>query len=425
MSEPVPSPPAADEFAWIRLGFVDMFGVGHVLHVPAARFATVVDEGLAFDGSALEGHARNVEADMLLVPDRSTLIRWRGDVGQVVCTARSTEGSPWHSDPRIALQDVVTRLGDLGEATTVGAELELYLLTPAGEPVDTGGYYDEDDGLGIHVVRSAASRLAAAGVPVQGCHHEAGPGQYEVDIAPLPPVSLADAVMLAKQLAREEASAAGLLATFMPRPLDGEAGSGLHLHQSAGDLLVDAKGALTDEGRGFVAGQLGHARALSALCAPTINSYKRLHSGPEAPSAAVWAHRNRGALVRVGTSIEYRGADPSANPYLALAALFTAAADGIASGAELPRPSEEDAVGGYDPAAALHTRFDPLPRDLDDALDALQADEVVLDAFDGQLVARLVDGRRAESAAYSSRVTQWELDNYLEQPGDWRGGTGR
>jgi glutamine synthetase len=411
--------PSIDDLDWVRLAFVDLFGVGHVLHLPAPRFADVVDDGVPFDGSALEGQARNVEADMLLVPDPSTLTRWRGRVGQVVCSARNTDGGKWTGDPRIALREVVARLDDLGSAYAAGAELEFFLLDSESTPIDQGGYYAEDDGVGIGVARAAAARLMETGVGIDGCHHEAGPGQFEIDLAPLPPLGLADALVLAKQLVREEAAAEGLVATFMPRPIDRQPGSGLHVHQYAGTGLLDG-GKLTDDGRAFVAGQLRHASALSALAAPTINSYKRLHSGPEAPSTAVWAHHNRAALIRVGSSIEYRGADPSANPYLLLAALLAAGADGIEAGLELPPSSEEDAVGAYDPMAAS-MRFEPLPRDLDGALDALQADEVLLDAFDSQLISRLIDGRRAESVAYRGRVTEWELDNYLEQPGDWRG----
>jgi glutamine synthetase len=220
--------------------------------------------------------------------------------------------------------------------------------------------------------------------------------------------------MLAKQAVREAAFDVGLRAAFDARPLDGAPGSGLHLHQRA-RLLLDDSGTLTTDGESFVGGQLRHARALSALAAPTVNSYKRLHSGPEAPSAAEWARLNRGALIRVSSfrggdaSIEYRGADPSANPYLVVAALLAAGVDGIAAELTLPPPSDEDVLGGYDPAAAT-VRYDALPRDLDDALDALLSDDVLLDAFDGQLVSRLIDGRRAEAAEYRSRVTPWELD---------------
>jgi glutamine synthetase len=204
----------------------------------------------------------------------------------------------------------------------------------------------------------------------------------------------------------------------MPQPFAGEPGSGLHVHQRMRDRLVDTAGALDLEGRGFVAGQLTHGRGLSALAAPTVNSYKRLHAGPEAPGAVVWAHTNRAALLRVSSyrgseaSIEYRGADPSANPYLLLAGLLAAGFDGLERGLELPSPAEESAYG-YDPAVG-ETLLEPLPRNLDDALDALVADDLLVDTFDDQLLARLLDGRRAEAEAYGGLVTDWERDRYLD-----------
>jgi glutamine synthetase len=204
----------------------------------------------------------------------------------------------------------------------------------------------------------------------------------------------------------------------MARPLSGQPGSGLHLHQRIGALLVDGDGGLTDMGRSFVAGQLQHARGLSALASPTVNSYKRLHSGPEAPSAAVWAHANRGALIRLspagpgGATIEYRSADPSANPYLLFAGLIISAAHGVGTQLDMPPAVEEQSIG-FDPVATDSTRADLLPRDLEEALSALQIDDVLADAFDPQLLSRLLDGRRAEAAEYRAQVTPWEIDLYL------------
>jgi glutamine synthetase len=221
-------------------------------------------------------------------------------------------------------------------------------------------------------------------------------------------------------LLREEAAEYGLRATFMARPWAGEPGSGLHLHQRSA-TLIDAAGKLTEDGVRYVAGQLTHARGLSALAAPNVNSYKRLHSGHEAPGAVVWANSNRGALVRVsgyrgeGASIEYRGADPSANPYLLIAGLLLSGAHGIDADLDLPPPLEED-LQTFDPAATDSHRFEPLPRDLDQALDALLADDLLVDAFDGQLLSRLVDGRRAEADTYRGYVTDWERDRYLDEP---------
>ena len=404
---------------WMRLTFVDVFGTGNAVQIPADRFEEVCARGLPFDGSSLEGRARLFESDMLLLPDRQTVTGLGSSLARVVCNAATIDGAPWAGDPRTALQRAVSRFGELSDAYTAGAELEFYLLNPDGRPVDEGGYYDEVEGAGTQVTREAADALRRAGLAIDLCHHEAGPGQYEINLPPAAPLALADALVFAKQTIKETANAAGVRATFMPRPLDDRPGSGLHLQQAAGDLLFDASGTLTETGRQFAAGQIAHAPALSALAAPTVNSYKRLHAGPEAPGAVVWAYSNRAALIRVSSyrgeaaSVEYRAADPLANPYLLLAALLATGFDGIEHALELGPPAEEDA-GGYDPASALAVRYRPLPRDLDSALDALLADDVVLDAFDGQLIARLVDGRRVEAESFRAHVTGWEIEAYRD-----------
>jgi glutamine synthetase len=406
--------------SWVRLSFVDVFGASHSMQIPAVRFGAAVERGEPFDGSSLEGRGRLVETDMRLRPDPRTLVRREDGLARAVCTVLTSDGTPWPGDPRTALGMVLAEVAGVAGEYTAAAELEFYLLEGSGRPVDLGGYFQEVEGVGEAVLRAAADRLIAHGVVVASAHHEAGPGQYEIDLAPMPPTELADALVLAKHLVREAAGAAGLRATFMPRPLSGQPGSGLHLHQRLGARLVGADGVLSHEGAGFLAGQVAHARGLSALAAPTVNSYKRLHSGPEAPSAAVWAHMNRGALLRLspnmegGATIEFRGADPSANPYLLLAGLVVAGAHGLAAGLELP-PAFEEEVGSFDPAAIDSARFEPLPRDLDDALDALLADDILVDSFDSQLLSRLVDGRRAEAAEYHEQVTPWELDRYLDE----------
>ncbi|MGZ4208610.1 MAG: glutamine synthetase family protein [Actinomycetota bacterium] len=405
---------------WVRLSFVDVFGVGHSMQIPAARFDAAVKEGEPFDGSALEGRARLLETDMRLQPDPSTLVTIGDGLARAVCNVLTFDGRRWPGDPRTALVSVVEDLGDLAQEYTASVELEFFLLDQQGLPIDRGGYFDEDEGRGAVVVRRAADQLGAFGVDVDASHHEAGPGQYEVDLAPIGPFALADAIVLTKQVIREAAGDAGMRATFMPRPFAAEPGSGLHLHQRVAEHFFADDGSLHETGRSFVAGQLIHARALTALAAPTVNSYKRLHSGAEAPTAAVWAHVNRGALIRVSSymgrdaSIEFRGADPSANPHLLLAGLLVAGADGVERELTLPPAVEED-LAGFDPAGSDSVRFDALPRDLDDALDALVSDDVMVDAFDRQLLSRLIDGRRAEAASYRNQVTSWEVERYLDE----------
>jgi glutamine synthetase len=403
------------------LVFVDVFGAAHSLQLPAQRFDDAVANGAPFDGSALEGRARHFEADMLLRPDPRAVVNLGDGLARVACTVAAPDGSDWPGDPRTALLALLDTVDELAANYRAAAELEYFLLSDDGRPVDQAGYFSETEGLGMTVTRAAADRLTAYGVEVVSCHSEAGPGQYELDLAPLEPLALADGLVMAKQVLREVAGAAGLRATFMARPFAGEPGSGLHLHQQVGGALFapGARGRLDEDGRRFVAGQLAHARSLSALAAPTVNSYKRLHSGAEAPSAVVWAHTNRAALIRVGSAggqepaVEYRGADPSANPYLLVGGLLAAAAHGLEAGLGLGPAVEED-PGGFDPASAS-VRLEPLPRDLDEALDALLADDVLVDAFDSRLLSRLVDGRRAEAEAYRDQVTAWELARYLDE----------
>ena len=404
-----------DGINWVRLTFVDVFGASNSVQLPAHLFDDAVKRGCSFDGSALQGRARALESDMLLRPDPATLYR-TGSVARVACTVLTPDGQPWLGDPRTALSSMISDgpLTELAESWRASAELEFYVLDNDGDPVDRAGYFDDAEGVGMNLVRIAADRLRSSGVDVASCHHEAGPGQYELDLEPLAPLELADGLIVAKQTIREVAASIGVTVTFMPRPFNDRPGSGLHLHQRVAGLVDD--GSLSEDGRRFVAGQLSHARALAALASPTVNSFKRLHSGPEAPGAAVWAHVNRAALIRISvdSGIEFRGADPSANPYLLVAGLLVAAADGMAEGLELGPPVEETA-GAFDPAGVSEVRYEPLPRSLDDALDALLSDDALVDAFDSRLVTDLVDGRRAEAESYRAYVTHWELDRYLDE----------
>jgi len=411
---------------WVRLVFVDVFGGSHAVVLPVDRFELAVEKGAPFDGSALEGRARHFEADMLLQPDPATLVHLGDGQGRATCTVIGPDGRPWPGDPRTALARLVAELGDLASSYRAAAELEFYILHPDGVPVDRGGYFSELEGAGIAVTRSAADRLAGYGIEVISAHLESGPGQYELDLASMAPLALADALVLTKQVLREASAAAGLRVTFMARPFVSQPGSGLHLHQhrepagGAGGKLFDDRGGLDADGRAFVAGQLAHAAGLCALAAPNVNSYKRLHSGPEAPGDIIWGHLNRSALVRVGSSgeqrpaVEFRLADPSANPYLLLAGLLAAASHGLEAGLELGPPFEED-IGGFDPATSTAMKVHSLPRDLDAAIDALMADDVLVDTFDSRLLSPLVDGRRAETEAYRAQVTPWEVERYLDE----------
>jgi glutamine synthetase len=400
---------------WVRLTFVDVFGTINSMMLPASRLDDAFEHGIVFDGSALEGQARHFESNMRLWPDHETLRDLGNGFGRVVCDVRTPAGVAWPGDPRTALQLIADQADSIGAEITYSAELEFYLLDAHGEPVDQGGYFDTVTGPGPEVVTLTGDLLRERGVEVLSCHHEAGPGQYELDIAPLAPLALADAIVLAKETIRDVSYRSDLRVTFMPLPFGERPGSGLHLHQRAPELLKE-DGQLTAAGHGFVAGQLDHAAGLCALAAPTVNSYRRLHAGPEAPSAAIWSHASRGALVRVTTdlereaSIEYRGADPTSNPYLLLAGLIACGIAGIDDELD-PGPPTDESIGGFDPTTTTQ-RLVVLPRSLDEALDSLQADDVLVDTFDSVLLSRLVDGRRVEAEDYRATVSAWERDRY-------------
>jgi glutamine synthetase len=402
---------------WYVCSFVDVFGQTGSLVVPSAAFDDAAANGIPFDGSALEGRARVLESDMRLRPDPATVVELDDGHAQAWCAVVDETGAPWPVDPRTALMLTVERLPELAGEMRLGAELEFYLLDAAGTPVDSARYYSDLDGPGSEVVLRAATTLADRGVPIAAAHSEAGPGQYELDIGLLAPVAFADAIVRTKDVLRRTARRAGLEVSFMARPLPDEPGSGLHVMQSS-PLLLGADGKLTDYGRSFVAGQLAHASGLCALAASTVNSYRRLHAGPEAPGAVVWGHVNRAALIRLGAGpgaaagIEYRGADPAANAHLLVAGLIATGAAGIEDDLDLAPPSEES-TSGFDPAGGSQ-RFAPLPRTLDDALDSFALDDVLADAFDARLVQVLLDGRRAETEAFRAHVTTWERDWYRD-----------
>jgi glutamine synthetase len=405
---------------WAMLRFMDVFGSSHGVWLPADRLDDAVEHGCLIDGSALEGPVRVAEEDMLLLPDPSTR-RVLGDgVVRLVCGVATLDGRPWPGDPRGALGALLERLGSLAERWEAVGELEFYLLGADGAPVDDGGYFGEGHREAERLVRSAAEELAELGVPALGVHHEAGSGQFEVDLGPLGPLAWADGIVLAKEVLRQSASSEGLVATFMARPFSDQPGSGLHVHQRLAGWELSTSGALEGEAGAAVAGMLGHAAGLLALGAPTPNSFRRLHSGSEAPSSVSWARRSRAALVRAGRApdgvgaLEYRGADPSANPYLLVAGLLAAIADGIDAGAELPPAADEDALGwvGGGPERATAE----LPAELSVALSALERDDVLQDALGSWLVSRFVDGWRAEVDHARSQVPAWERERYLERP---------
>ena len=414
---------------FIRLWFVDVLGILKSLAVPASELEQVLEDGVGLDGSSLEGAARRRERDVIAYPDPSTfaLLPWRdGAVGRMFCTVKEPDGAPFPADSRDALQRVMAQVADLGWTVQVGAEIEFFLFngedgdglrTP--RPLDDGAYFDLtplDEGSDFR--RRTIDHLESLGIPVKASHHEVAPSQHEIQLAHTDALSMADAITTFRLAVKEVASELGLFATFMPKPLQEHAGSGMHLHLSLfdGDRNVfhdpDPSTPLAPLGRQFLAGILAHAGELTLLTNQWVNSYKRLANGFEAPRHVQWTRTGGAGLVRVPSSrpesesasrIELRSPDPGANPYLSLALVLAAGLRGIERGYQLG----PEADGGEPEGAPL------LPADLREATALFDASELARETLGDRVVDLVVANKRAEWDAYQSTVSPWELERFL------------
>ena len=418
----------------IHLQFTDVLGTVKAVTIPAEALGDAIAHGTWFDGSSLDSHARTAESDMYLVPDLATFaIPGSGDTARVICTVHNPDGTPDLGDPRGTLQNAVDRADRLGYAFHAGAEVEFYLVHQAAAglplplPSDRAGYFDFSTDLGGVIRREAAASLRELGIDVNATHHEVAEGQHEIDLGRLPALAAADAIITLRYVVAESARRHGVIATFMPKPFAERSGSGMHVHQSL--LRGDGENAfsdprsdygISDVARQFIAGQLHHARAMTAVLAPTINSYKRLGRGFEAPIFVSWARTNRGALIRVpqvgrreAVRVELRNPDPSCNPYMALAVMLRCGLDGIERGLT-PPPAVEESLWGIDEIELRRQNVDLLPDSLRAAIDVFEKDDVVLSALGDQVCERFVESKLLELREYAKQVTPWELATYLE-----------
>jgi len=431
----------ADGVRFISLQFTDILGTIKSVTIPVGQLEGALEGGVWFDGSSIEGFARIYESDMVLAPDPATyqILPWSAPErrrARLICDVHGPDGEPSPSDPRSALKRVLTRAAQQGWAYNVGPEVEFFLFKRNDEsplrpvPHDVGGYFDFSPRDEAQQVRSEIIlALEALGIQVEASHHEVATGQHEIDFHYADALTSADNVATFKYVVRAIAASQSLHASFMPKPIFGTNGSGMHTHQSIFDgasrnLFYDPDDGycLSPLAYSFIAGQIAHARALSAVVAPTVNSYKRLTPGYEAPVYICWAHLNRSALIRVpailagregSTRIELRCPDPSANPYLAFAAMLAAGLDGIEQGLTPPPPVNED-VYDFD-LRDLHARaISTLPGTLAEALDELEQDTVVQEALGPAITAALLRARRTEWDEYRIQVTPWEMERYLE-----------
>ncbi|MBE0477123.1 MAG: glutamine synthetase [Coriobacteriia bacterium] len=420
---------------FIHLWFTDVLGFLKTFVITADELENAVGEGMGFDGSSIQGFARIQESDMIALPDPATLqiLPWRTGgrlVATMFCDVLRPDGTPYDADPRYVLKRNLARAEEMGYAFYVGPELEYYYLrNDAGtEVLDRGTYFDMTTrDLAVDLRKETVRVLKDFGIGVEYSHHEVGPSQHEIDLRYDEALRMADKVMTYRLVVKEVAQLNDLYATFMPKPMYGEAGSGMHVHQSLfrGDdnAFYDAESDyhLSDVGRAYMAGLLRHAPAIAAVTNQWVNSYKRLVSGFEAPVYVCWAHRNRSALVRVpmykpgkekATRVELRSPDPACNPYLAFAVMLAAGLDGIRQGYDLP-PEVTDNIYEMTDAERAAAGIGSLPEDLHEAIDEMERSEVVREALGDQVFEWLVRNKRLEWQDYRSRITPYETERYL------------
>lgn len=436
---------------FVQLQFTDVIGAVKSVTIPLHQLAESIEHGTWFDGSSIEGFTRIAESDQYLKPDMDTFaeIPWQpghgtqgsGPLGsrgtaRVICDVYTPNGEPFMGDPRFILKRQLERARKLGYVWNAGPELEFFLFRREnGElkplPHDRAGYFDFSTDLAQEVRQDMVNALEAFGIRVEAAHHEVAPGQHEIDFQYADGLRTADNAVTFKFTLKAIAQLHGLYATFMPKPLFGINGSGMHTHQSFYSIEQernafadpDSKYGLSPIARQYMAGILAHARGMIAVLAPLVNSYKRLVPGYEAPTYLTWGRINRSALIRVpkvspgrsieATRVEVRCPDPSSNTYLAFACMLAAGLDGIEKGLELGEPVEESLYEMTD-ERIREMGIRELPGTLAEALDELEADEVIQDALGEHVYSRFIEAKRQEWDEYRSQVTAWEVERYLE-----------
>jgi glutamine synthetase len=430
---------------FIRFWFTDIEGQLKSFAVGKEELEGALEEGMGFDGSSITGFNRIEESDMIAMPDPDTyaVLPWRddggegkGNVARMFCDVLKPGGEPYEGDPRFVMRQAIARAQDMGFDTfNLGPELEFFYFATDevgedGQPkiLDKGGYFDLTTlDAGSDLRRDTVNALKALGIPVEYTHHEVGPSQHEIDMRYAEGLRMSDNAMTYRIVVKEIAHQHGVYATFMPKPLFGENGSGMHTHQSlfqgGSNAFFDADDEyhLSDTAKSYIAGLLRHAREIAALFAPNVNSYKRLVLGYEAPVYCAWSQRNRSALVRVpvyhpgkeqATRCELRCPDPSCNPYLTFAAMLHAGLEGIEQGYELPEPMETNLYDlSHDERVARG--IEQLPETLGEAVEVLAESELVKKALGEHIFPRYVELKREEWEDYRVQVTKWELDRYL------------
>lgn len=421
---------------FIRLWFTDILGVLKSFAISPKELEGAFSEGMGFDGSSIQGFARIDESDMVAMPDVSTftLLPWRstetGSVARMFTDVRNPDGTPYEGDPRYVLKKQLDRAAKMGYAMYVGPELEFFYFknSEGTEYLDRGGYFDLTPlDVASDLRRDTIIALEKMGIDVEYSHHEVAPSQHEIDLRYKDALQMADAAMTYRLTVKEIAMKYGVYATFMPKPVFGENGSGMHTHQSLfkgkKNVFFDAKDqwGLSAEGKCYIAGLLKHAPEFCSIIAQWVNSYKRLVPGYEAPVYVAWARRNRSALVRVpmykpgkelATRCELRCPDPACNPYLAFAVMLAAGLKGMEEKYELAAPVEED-IFEMTPKELKKHKIRALPGSLGEAVEMTAKSDLVKECLGDHVFEKFVENKRIEWDAFRIHVSQWEQDRYL------------
>lgn len=420
---------------FIRLWFTDILGQLKSFAITSEELEGAFDEGMGFDGSSIKGFARIDESDMIAKPDPATfqIVPWRPKeqaVARMYCDILNPDGTPYEGDPRYALKRNLERLKEKGYTLYLGPELEFfYFKNDKGtEVLDEGGYFDLTTlDAASDLRRETVLTLETMGIKVEYSHHEVAPSQHEIDLKYADALTMADNVMTYRVVVKEVASKYGCYATFMPKPIFGQNGSGMHTHQSLfkGDknAFFDAKDKyyLSDLAKKYIAGLLKHAPEITAVANQWVNSYKRLVPGYEAPVYIAWARRNRSALVRVplykpgkekATRIELRSPDPACNPYLAFSVMLAAGLEGIEKNYELPEPVEKD-IYHLSEEERQELGIKALPGSLIEAIEIAEKSEVVRKALGDHIFNNFIENKKIEWDNYRIKIHPYEINRYL------------
>jgi glutamine synthetase len=425
-----------NDVKFIRLWFTDILGFLKGFAITIHELEGALEEGMGFDGSSIQGYARIDESDMIAKPDPKTfqIVPWRpkeNAVARMFADIHEPDGTPYKGDPRWALKRVLKKAEDQGYTLYVGPELEyFYFKSSDGVPqfLDKGGYFDLTPlDVATELRRETILTLEAMGIRVEYSHHEVAPSQHEIDLRYTDALTMADNAMTYRLVVKEIALKHGVYATFMPKPIFGQNGSGMHTHQSLfkgnRNAFFDPKDEfhLSKIAKSYMAGVLKHSKEITSITSQWVNSYKRLVPGYEAPVYISWARRNRSALVRVpmykpgkekATRMEYRSPDPACNPYLTFAVMLAAGLKGIEKGYELPPPVEEDIFEMSEAARKKHG-IDSLPGNLLEAIQLTEKSELVKETLGDHIFQKFIENKKIEWDQYRTHVSQFELEKYL------------